>query len=133
MLADSHNSFIEENHEYKMASDESRANQEWNGPIPQEVMQFWGELHVSAAPLKPFVTNSLIHLTGYKFETLSTIPAPWDETSREYIENREDEIVNNKAQYCSVVRTGFDKTILCLGGEVDAGKSFDLVCGRLIH
>ncbi|KXX73728.1 Decapping nuclease RAI1 [Madurella mycetomatis] len=56
----------------------------------------------------------------YKFETLCTMPRPWGETSREYIENRDEEIVNNKEQYCSVVRTGFGNTIVCLGGEVDA-------------
>jgi len=61
-------------------------------------------------------------LTGYKFETLSTLPAPWGETSREYIENRDDLVVNNNEQYCSVVRTGIGKTILCLGGEVDASE-----------
>jgi hypothetical protein len=31
-------------------------------------------------------------------------------------------VVSNKEQYCSVVRTGIGKTILCLGGEVDASK-----------
>ncbi|KAH6892240.1 RAI1 like PD-XK nuclease-domain-containing protein [Thelonectria olida] len=90
--------FIEENHQYKVAS---RANQggghRRRGP-PLEVMQFW----------------------GYKFETLSTLPNTWAETSRDYIENRENEVVNNKAQYCSIVRTGIGKTTLCLGGEVDA-------------
>ncbi len=29
-------------------------------------------------------------------------------------------MVNNHAQYCSVVKTGFGKTKLVLGGEVDA-------------
>lgn len=58
--------------------------------------------------------------TGYKFETLSTLPAPWGETDREYIENRDREVVNNNAQYCSVVRTGLGKNIICIGGEVDA-------------
>ncbi|KAF4120507.1 RAT1-interacting protein [Geosmithia morbida] len=53
------------------------------GP-PLEVMQFW----------------------GYKFETISTLPTPWGETSRDYIEDRENHIVSNKEQYCSVVRTG---------------------------
>jgi RAT1-interacting protein len=48
------------------------------------------------------------------------MPTTWDETSREYIEGREDQIVSNKAQYCSVVRTGIGKTGLVLGGEVDA-------------
>jgi RAT1-interacting protein len=49
------------------------------------------------------------------------MPAPWGETSREYIENRENEIVNNHAQYCSVVKTGIGNTAIILGGEVDAG------------
>jgi RAT1-interacting protein len=31
--------------------------------------------------------------------------------------------VNNRAQYCSIVRTGLGKTNLCLGGEVDASKT----------
>ena len=43
--------------------------------------------------------------------------------TREYIENRDNEVVSNKAQYCSVVRTGIGNTVLCLGGEVDASKS----------
>ncbi|KAF3771243.1 RAI1-domain-containing protein [Cryphonectria parasitica EP155] len=91
-------SFIEENHAYRMESQKEQAAQPWRGPIPQEKMAFW----------------------GYKFETLATLPAPWGETSREYIEGRVNETVNNEAQYCSVVRTGVGKTILCLGGEVDA-------------
>ena len=57
---------------------------------------------------------------GYKFETLSLIPDPWDETSRESIENRENVIVNNYAQYCSVVKTGIGKAKMIIGGEVDA-------------
>lgn len=51
------------------------------------------------------------------------IPRPWDATSREEIEGREDQIVNNKAQYCSVVRTGIGKVKMVIGGEVDAGMS----------
>jgi RAT1-interacting protein len=65
----------------------------------------------------------LLTCAGYKFETLCLLPATWDETSREYIENRENEIVNNHAQYCSVVRTGIGNTSLVIGGEVDAGRS----------
>ncbi|KAL2207502.1 Dhp1-interacting protein Din1 [Sarocladium strictum] len=90
--------FIEEDHESKM---HSRRNEQpakpRRGP-PLEYMQFW----------------------GYKFETLSTLPKPWAETPRDFIENREREVVNNKEQYCSVVRTGVGATTLCLGGEVDA-------------
>ena len=46
--------------------------------------------------------------------------------TRDYIENRDDEVVSNKAQYCSVVRTGIGGTVLCLGGEVDASKFIPL-------
>ncbi|KFH47562.1 Decapping nuclease-like protein [Hapsidospora chrysogenum ATCC 11550] len=115
--------FIEENHAYKMASrsQESRPSKPRRGP-PLEVMQYWGNLLLSLS--LPPCTVMLSHLTqpypGYKFETLATLPAPWAETSRDFIEDRENHIVNNKEQYCSVVRTGIGKTILCLGGEVDA-------------
>lgn len=61
---------------------------------------------------------------GYKFETLCLMPSIWAETPRDYIENRENEIVNNHAQYCSVVKTGIGDTVMILGGEVDAGKVF---------
>jgi RAT1-interacting protein len=54
------------------------------------------------------------------------MPDIWDATSRDYIEGREDQIVNNHAQYVSIVRTGFGKSTLVLGGEVDAGKSLSL-------
>lgn len=57
---------------------------------------------------------------GYKFETLCLLPDIWAVTSREYIENRENEIVNNHAQYCSIVRTGIGNSTLVIGGEVDA-------------
>lgn len=57
---------------------------------------------------------------GYKFETLSLLSKPWDPSSRREIESREDEIVNNHAQYCSIVRTGLGKVKMVLGGEVDA-------------
>lgn len=67
--------------------------------------------------------NIAYHIAGYKFETLSCLPRPWGEMSRDFIENRDKEVVSNKAQYCSVVRTGIGKTTLCLGGEVDASKT----------
>lgn len=90
--------FIEENNAYKKASQQQQNAQQRRGPHAPEVMQFW----------------------GYKFETLATLPKPWGDTPREYIENRENEVVNNKAQYCSVVRTGIGATTICIGGEVDA-------------
>ena len=67
---------------------------------------------------------------GYKFETLSLIPDTWAATSRDSIENRENEIVNNYAQYCSIVKTGIGKTKMIIGGEVDAGKVPNLISNR---
>ncbi|RMD42532.1 hypothetical protein DV735_g2592, partial [Chaetothyriales sp. CBS 134920] len=97
--------FIEENHQKAVASRSkqfsSGANRGNNMPS-QELMSFW----------------------GYKFETLCLLPAPWSETSREYIETREEQVVSNYAQYCSIVRTGFGKTKIVIGGEVDAVMAF---------
>lgn len=50
------------------------------------------------------------------------IPKTWDEMSREEIEKRDDDVVNNNSQYCSVVRTGIGSSSIVIGGEVDAGK-----------
>ena len=50
------------------------------------------------------------------------MPDQWDSTSRDFIEGREDMVVNNYAQYCSVVKTSIGKSKLVIGGEVDAGK-----------
>ncbi|KAK0627033.1 RAI1 like PD-XK nuclease-domain-containing protein [Immersiella caudata] len=89
--------FIEEDHSSKQASRRQEHRPARGKGPTQEMMQFW----------------------GYKFETLCTMPAPWGDTSREFIEGRENHTVNNKEQYCSVVRTGIGKTTICLGGEVD--------------
>ena len=64
--------------------------------------------------------HQLLILPGYKFETLSVLPKPWANCSRTEIESRETEIVNNHAQYISIVRTGIGSTTLVLAGEVDA-------------
>ncbi|KAK6350709.1 decapping endonuclease targeting mRNA [Orbilia javanica] len=83
--------FIEENNLYKQST---RGTQDERGAR----MSFW----------------------GYKFETLSTLSRPWGEATREEIENRTREIVNNKAQYCSIVQTGFGDSGIIIAGEVDA-------------
>ncbi|KAI1754581.1 RAI1 like PD-XK nuclease-domain-containing protein [Xylaria castorea] len=95
-----HRSFIEENQRFKQNAKEQQNKQQRGRPgqFSPDVMTYW----------------------GYKFETLSCLPRPWGEVSREFIENRDELVVSNKAQYCSVVRTGIGKTVLCLGGEVDA-------------
>ncbi|KAK4226527.1 dhp1-interacting protein [Podospora fimiseda] len=108
--------FIEENHSFKVKNQQEQNNRQRtsnnnnnqrrnyqnnnnNNNPPPEVMQFW----------------------GYKFETLCTLPRPWGEVSRDYIESRDSLPVSNKEQYCSVVRTGIDndKHKIVLGGEVD--------------
>ncbi|RYC60952.1 hypothetical protein CHU98_g5257 [Xylaria longipes] len=93
-------SFIEENHAFMQNAKEQQNKQQRNRPgqFSPDVMTYW----------------------GYKFETLSCLPRPWGDVSREFIENRDELVVSNEAQYCSVVRTGIGKTVLCLGGEVDA-------------
>jgi len=85
--------FIEENHRYKL-----RTKGGTKPNLRQELMSYW----------------------GYKFETLATLPTIWDECSRDTIESRTTEIVNNKAQFCSIVKTAFADISLVLGGEVDA-------------
>ena len=91
--------FIEENHAKKLESRQQQDNAGASrGNMSQDLMSFW----------------------GYKFETLSLLPDTWSKVSREYIESREDQVVSNYAQYCSVVRTGFGHLKMLLGGEVDA-------------
>ncbi|KAI5202215.1 rai1 protein [Aureobasidium subglaciale] len=93
-----YNSFIEENHAYKTASKEAqKARFSRNRGPPQDMAMYW----------------------GYKFETLSLLNKPWGETSREEIEGREDEVVDNYAQYCSICRTEIGGTSMVIGGEVD--------------
>ncbi|KAF2811150.1 RAI1-domain-containing protein [Mytilinidion resinicola] len=91
--------FIEDCHEAKVADQgRQRSQPSRPGAHSQDMMSYW----------------------GYKFETLCVMPNTWGETSREFIENRHKHIVSNKAQYCSVVKTGFANSSLIIGGEVDA-------------
>ncbi|RMJ26734.1 hypothetical protein PHISP_02388 [Aspergillus sp. HF37] len=91
--------FIEENNAYKNEQKIRQRGQKMPPGMPsQELMAYW----------------------GYKFETLCLLQQPWDPTPREEIESREDEIVNNSAQYCSVVKTGIGPSRIVIGGEVDA-------------
>lgn len=57
--------------------------------------------------------------SGYKFETIATLPRPWADCSRQLIEKRNKKVVNNYEQYMSVVRTGIGKVKVLLAGEVD--------------
>lgn len=75
--------------------------------------------------------NKLTFL-GYKFEKLAVLSKTWNESTREEIEGRENEVVNNAAQYCSVVRTGIGNVRMILGGEVDASM-FTLALVAISH
>ncbi|KAL8964390.1 MAG: hypothetical protein Q9197_006942, partial [Variospora fuerteventurae] len=116
-------SYIEEHHAHKLESRLAQHSQVSHpGTASQDLMSYWGTSFISSAPHlthRSSASSSAV-FSGYKFETLSLLPAPWAETSRDYIESREDLIVNNHAQYCSVVKTGIGKSRLILGGEVDA-------------
>jgi len=91
--------FIEENHSSRLSQREQQQSQQNRpGGPPGEIMSFW----------------------GYKFETLSVLPQPWYPTTRKCIESRDNQVVSNLAQYCSIVRTGFGKVKMIIGGEVDA-------------
>ena len=117
-------SFIEENHQHKLESRKAQHGQPSRPGAPsQDLMSYWGTFCYLCS------LNPAQLLAGYKFETLSLIPDQWNSTTREFIESREDMVVNNYAQYCSIVRTGIGKAKIVIGGEVDAGKSSD--CGKL--
>lgn len=95
--------YIEENHKKKLDSREEQYSRPANrGAMSHDVMSFW----------------------GYKFETLALLDKPWSQVSRAEIEGREDAVVSNYAQYCSIVRTGFGKTKIVIGGEVDAIETY---------
>ena len=89
--------FVEENHEHKLARNGQQNSFNRRGGPPAEMFQYW----------------------GYKFETLSMLPKPWAEVSRDVIEAREQEPVENYSQYCSIVKTGIGSTSFVIGGEVD--------------
>jgi len=66
--------------------------------------------------------SSVLTCAGYKFETLSLLSTPWAEATREEIEGREEEVVDNYAQYCSICKTGIGGASMIIGGEVDGGN-----------
>ena len=91
--------FIEESHEKKLESRQEQYQQTpVRGAMSQDLMSYW----------------------GYKFETISLLDQHWCHTNRAEIETREEAQVSNYAQYCSIARTGFGKSKIIIGGEVDA-------------
>ena len=63
--------------------------------------------------------HELAMFAGYKFEELCTLEKTWDESSRKEIETRNENVVDNIQQYCSVVRTQMGSSTIIIGGEVD--------------
>ena len=63
--------------------------------------------------------HALAMFSGYKFEEISTLQKTWDESTRSEIERRNENIVDNIQQYCSVVKTQLGSSTLVIGGEVD--------------
>ena len=63
--------------------------------------------------------HELAMFTGYKFEELSTLDKPWDESTRQEIETRDKNVVDNIQQYCSIVKTQLGSSSIIMGGEVD--------------
>ncbi|KAK5098808.1 decapping endonuclease targeting mRNA [Lithohypha guttulata] len=93
--------FIEENHDKKLDNRQEQYGQApVRGAMSQDLMSYW----------------------GYKFEAISLLNQHWCYTDRKDIETRADIQVSNYAQYCSIVRTGFGKSKIVIGGEVDAVK-----------
>jgi RAT1-interacting protein len=63
--------------------------------------------------------HALAMYAGYKFEELSTLQKWWDDSTRQEIETRNENIVDNIQQYCSIVKTQLGSSSVIMGGEVD--------------
>jgi RAT1-interacting protein len=72
---------------------------------------------------------------GYKFETLSTLDKTWDESTRDEIEHRNENVVDNIQQYCSIVKTQLGSSSIIIGGEVDCvwGTTFSVKANEIIN
>lgn len=68
--------------------------------------------------------SKLMSYWGYKFEALATLPKPWSQCTREEIEGRRKNVVDNISEYCTVVRTGVGKMKVVLGAEVDCVSDY---------
>lgn len=99
-------------------------------PINLQVIVFDGQIFIKDVKQSSDLTKGnelqsnygidLGSFSGYKFETLTTIPRPFSEVSRDTIETRSKQIVSNRNEYASVVRTGIGSCKIILGAEIDA-------------
>lgn len=67
---------------------------------------------------------------GYKFEAMATLKKPWSQCTREEIESRSGNAVNNIEQYGVVVKTGIGNLRIILGGEVDCVRDYKPTDGK---
>ena len=72
--------------------------------------------------------HALAMYSGYKFEELSTLQKCWDDSTRQEIETRNENIVDNIQQYCSIVKTQLGSSSIIMGGEVDCLWGIPFMC-----
>lgn len=106
-------------------------------PINLQVIHFDGQIFIKDVAQSNGSTKSdsnaiqtsygidLGSFSGYKFETLVTIPKPFSLVDRSTIENRPRQIVTNGNEYATVVGTGIGSNKIILGAEVDAIYDFE--------
>ena len=68
--------------------------------------------------------HQLAMYAGYKFEELSTLSKPLQESTQQEIERRNENVVDNIQQYCSIVKTQIGSSTLIMGGEVDCLRGY---------
>ncbi|CCH44341.1 hypothetical protein BN7_3904 [Wickerhamomyces ciferrii] len=97
-----------------------------NDPLDFNVVYFDGHLFIqedkalkTARETKPTDEHARLMYSGYKFESIATLPKPLAQVSRATIDKNHKKIVSNAEQYCSIVKTGIGKQRIIIGGEVD--------------
>lgn len=101
-------------------------NQNLRDPLDLNVVYFDGHVFIQedkaikGSRQEPIaLDHQKMMYSGYKFESIATLPKPLTEASRAMIDKNSKKIVNNCEQYCSVVKTGIGKQRIIIGGEVD--------------
>ncbi|QLG74620.1 hypothetical protein HG535_0G05030 [Zygotorulaspora mrakii] len=98
-------------------------------PVNLRIVSFDGQLFIkdvfsSDVELKSKEADAKACFSGYKFESLATLPQPLPYVTRELLEKRPKRIVNSGEEFISVVRTGVGSTKLILGAEIDCVFDF---------
>ncbi|GCF00247.1 protein rai1 [Zygosaccharomyces mellis] len=93
-------------------------------PIDLRIVSFDGQLFIKEVPKEegkpaPGSPAQLAWYSGYKFETLATLPQPLPLVSRTTLDKRPKKLVNTGEEYITVVKTGVSNVKIVLGAEVD--------------